>query len=62
MVDVLDELRHALWIGVDDGPDLDSLGEFVDGNQEVIKSLGGFLNSPIMSTHQTMNGQVMGII
>jgi hypothetical protein len=49
-------------LGLMMGQTSDSLGEFVDGNQEVIKSLGGFLNSPIMSTHQTMNGQVMGII
>lgn len=47
MDDVLDELRRALRLEVDDGSDLDPLGEFVSGDQEVIeasRSLSKLLN------------------
>jgi hypothetical protein len=62
MYDVLDELGYSLRLKVDDGSDLDPLGELVDSDQKVVKPPRGLLNSSTMLRHQTTNDQVMGIV
>ena len=43
MDDVLNEFGCLLQLEVGDGPDFDPLGEFVNGDQEVIEALGHLL-------------------
>ena len=44
--DVLDEFGRPLRLEVGDGPDFDPLGEFVNGDQEVIEAPGHLLELP----------------
>ena len=46
MDDVLDEFSHPLRLEVGDGPDFDPLGEFVDGDHEVIEASRSLLKLP----------------
>ena len=46
MDNVLDEFSRPLELEVDDGPDLDPLGELVDGDQLVIEDSGSLLEFP----------------
>ena len=46
MYDVLDELGHPFQLEVDNGSDLDPLGELVDGDQLVIEDSGSLLEFP----------------
>ena len=46
MDDVLDEFSCPLRLEVGDGPNFDPLGEFVDGDQEVIEAPRCLLELP----------------
>ena len=42
----MDELGHPLQLEIDDGLDFDTLGELVNGDQEVIEAPGHLLELP----------------
>jgi hypothetical protein len=62
-MDDVGEERHRLF-GPDavQGLDLDPLGEFVDGDQQVREAPGCLLQGLTRSRPHTANGQVMGIV
>ena len=59
MVNVLDELNRLLRLEVDDGPDLNLLGEFVDGDQKVVEP---FERLPKFPNDVKAPNSVMGIV
>jgi hypothetical protein len=62
MDDVGEECHRLFGPDAVQGPDLDPLGEFIDGDQEVRVALGAFYKGPTRSRPHTANGQVMGIV
>jgi hypothetical protein len=62
MDDVGEECHRLFGPDAVKGPDLDPLGEFIDGDQEVRVAPGAFCKGPTRSRPHTANGQVMGIV
>jgi hypothetical protein len=62
MDDVGEERHRMLGPDAVQGPDLDPLGEFVDGDEQVRVAPGAFCKGPTRSRPHTAKGQVMGIV
>jgi hypothetical protein len=62
MNDVHEECDRLLGFNIGEGPDLDPLGELVDGNHQVREAPRAFCRGPTRSNTHTVNGHVIGII
>ena len=62
MDDVGEERHRLLEPDAVQGSDLDPLGEFVDGDQQVRVAPGRLLQGAARSRPHTAKGQVMGIV
>jgi hypothetical protein len=60
MNDIREECDHLLGFNIGEGPDLDSLREFVDGDHQVRKC--AFCREPTRSNPHTANDHIIGII
>jgi hypothetical protein len=62
MNDIREECNRLLGFNAVEGPDLDPLGEFVDGAHQVREATGAFSIGPTRSNPHTVNGHVIKII